>query len=178
MVTLLKERGTPLPHRDQRLATALVELAQQEPQRALEHLREAHRLQPLMSKATTALADTYLRADDLKSMRKLLLDALDAQDDMALARKLAEIEARLDNPLLTLHMLDKCCRKQANLAQRWLLATLSLQAEDQERVNHHLRLLKQMPGGAAMAWQLEAMQLMEQQQWQQAALCYQRAVTA
>ncbi|MDX8409029.1 MAG: hypothetical protein R8J84_03135 [Mariprofundales bacterium] len=178
VVTLLKGRGSPLPQRDQRMATALLALAEQEPQRALEHLREAHRLQPLMVKVTTALADAYSSADDLKSVRKLLLDALDAQDDLALARKLAECEARLDNPLLTLHMLDKRCRKQANLAQRWLLATLSLQVEDQERVNHHLRLLKQMPGGAALAWQMEATQLMEQRQWQQAALCYQQASSA
>jgi len=79
--------------------------------------------------------------------------------------------------LLTLHMLDKRCRKQATVAQRWLLVILSQQAEDNERLHHNLRLLKQMPEGNQLAWQIEANLHMENSDWESAAHCYQQATT-
>ncbi|MDQ6951573.1 MAG: hypothetical protein Q9M26_07905 [Mariprofundales bacterium] len=176
VVRLLKARsGQQLPQRDARLADALLALAKQDPDAAFTHLRAAQQLQPKRVKILTALAATSEAADDLKTARKLLLSGLDGEDALPLARAFAAMEARHDNPLLTLHMLEKQCRKQANLAQRWLLLTLSEQAEDKVRAHQHLRLLKQMSGGAALAWRYEAKQLVEQQQWEQAVLCYQQA---
>ncbi|MDQ6963308.1 MAG: heme biosynthesis HemY N-terminal domain-containing protein [Mariprofundales bacterium] len=168
-------RGVVVANSQERRAQALYHLAQEEPSMALVRLRQAVKLLA-SDEIVIALAAEHRNADDLKSARTVLLDALDRRDSLAVAKALAEQEKQYDNPLLTLHMLDKRCRKRASLAQRWLLVQLSRQAEDGERVHYHLRLLKQMPGGSRLAWKIEADTHMESRDWESAAHCYQQFV--
>jgi len=167
-------RGVVVNDGEARRAKALLHLAQDEPATALTPLRQAVKLVD-NDAVVIALAAAHRNADDLKSARAVLLDGLDRRDSLAMAKALAVQEAALDNPLLTLHMLDKRCRKKASVAQRWLLVVLSQQAEDLERIHYHLRLLKQMPEGNRLAWQIEAGLHMEKSDWESAAHCYQQA---
>ncbi len=167
-------RGSVIPGANRRKAHALLQLAKARPNNTLELLRQAARLDD-SDDVVIALAAAHRDSDDLKSARSVLLDALDRRDSLAIAGALADQEAAQDNPLLVLHMLDKRCRKQANVAQRWLLVALSRQAEDRDRVQHHLRLLRQTPRGAALAWEIEAEQHFEQGDWESAARCYHQA---
>ncbi|MDX8413795.1 MAG: heme biosynthesis HemY N-terminal domain-containing protein [Mariprofundales bacterium] len=168
-------RGVVVEDGSARRANALLHLAQDEPATALTQLRQAAKLAD-SDEIVLALAAAHRAGDDLKSARTVLLDRLDKCDSLVIAKALATQEGELDNPLLTLHMLDKRCRKSATVAQRWLLVMLSRQAEDHERIHHHLRLLKQMAEGNRLAWQIEADLHMENSDWESAAHCYQQAM--
>ncbi len=169
-------RGVTIDAADARKAKALLQLAKREPKGRLERLRQAAKLAE-DEEVIIALAAAYRDGDDLKSARTVLLDGVERLGSLPVARALLKQEAALDNPLLPLQMLEKRCRKQANAAQRWLLVKLSQQAEAGERVHHHLRLLKQMPEGNALAWEIEAAMHMENREWESAARCYQQMVT-
>jgi len=168
-------RGVAVADSHARKAKALFQLAKADPAKAMERLRQAAKLVD-DDDIAIALAALYCDGGDLKSARSVLLDGLDKHDSLAVARALAAQEKMFDNPLLTLHMLDKRCRKQASVSQRWLLVVLSQQAEDRERIHHHLRLLKQMPEGNALAWGMEAALHMDACEWESAARCYQQMV--
>lgn len=176
VVALIEQapRGVELPDGARRKGRALLRLAEREERPPLSLLQQAVRLDD-SDEAVLALAAAHRQGDDLKSARGVLLDALDRRDSMTIARALAAQEAAFDNPLLVLHMLEKRCRKQANVAQRWLLVELARQAEDRERMQHHLRQLKRSAEGARLAWALEAEQHMEAGEWESAARCYRQA---
>jgi len=164
-------RGVTIVDSNARKANALLQLSKTDSTARLERLRQAAKLVD-SDDIVIALASAHMDGDDLKAARGVLLDRLDREDSLTVAQALAAQEARLDNPRLTLQMLEKRCKKKASFAQRWLLVELSKQAEDEERTQHHLRLLQQMPNGHGLAEAMEAQLHFDRGEWESAARCY------
>ena len=153
------------------LATALANLAKQDPTNKLTHLRKANRNNPHDTDVITALAKALVESGDRQSGIRMLLDYLEKND----AWDVAEVAYAVlsDEPLKHFKSVDKPSF-QRSLAGKWLRISLAHKAElvgiAEEGLN---RLLESNP--SAKLWQMKGDWLAAKQQWEQASIAYQKA---
>ena len=155
------------------LAKALANLALKDVANKLVHLRKANRLSPddaaILHALVLALADN----GDQTSAQRLLLDYLQQHDDIKLAQ--AALKLLSFDALKNFKRLDKPAY-QNTYAGRWLRMMLAHEADLVGIAKDALdAMLEQNP--TALLWQTKGDWLASEHAWEEAAACYQKALT-
>ncbi len=173
MLETLIQKNKNIQDLKPQLAKALYQLAKQDTSHQLAHLRKANRLLPGDADILQALAIALAEHGEQTSAERLLLDYLQQHDDITLAQtafKLLSLDAlkhfkQLDKPVY-----------QRTYAGRWLRMMLAHEADLIGIAKDALdAMLEQHP--TALLWKTKGDWLAAEHAWEEAAVCYQNALT-
>ncbi|MDQ7004475.1 MAG: hypothetical protein Q9N67_05995 [Ghiorsea sp.] len=157
-----------------KLAQALLHLAQHDEANTLAHLRKAYRLMPHDAAICQHLALALADSGDRASGERLLLDYLQQHNNISIAQealKLLSLDA-----LKNFKRVDKPAFQNSN-AGRWLRMMLAYEADLTGIADDAMRaMLAQQP--STLLWQTQGDWLAAKHEWEKAAQCYQKALSA
>lgn len=169
------KQGHRSPHRVQpRLAKAYANLAAQQPEQALAHLRKAYRLAPDNGAIVCRLGRTMLQQDEARDAEKMWWNFLEKNSDFTVATHM--FEHLRANAMPAYKRLERRESMRLNPALRWLKAELAHAANLGGLAEEQMRELAEQ-SGCHQAWQSLGNWYRDGGDFARAAECYARVIS-